>query len=85
LFALVKYSSNFLAEHVPAGARSSYEIEIIARLRRKIWIDGDHNSLENIQRRETTNAAAIEAEKIEISARHILSSGIDACVVAAQI
>jgi hypothetical protein len=62
---------------LPASARSADDVETVARLRGVVGIVGinrDHDSLENIQRRETTDAAAIEAEKIEVSARHCLSS-----------
>jgi hypothetical protein len=59
--------------NIPASTCSANDVGIIAGLRWVIWINGDHDSLEDIQRRETTDTAAIKAEKIEISARHFLS------------
>jgi hypothetical protein len=70
-----------LIRYIPASTGSADDVEIIARLRRVVWINGDHNPLEDIQRGEATDAAAIEAEKIEISARHFLSSWVDARVL----
>ena len=74
-----------LTRYPPSSTRAADDVEIIARLRRAVGINRDHDSLEDIQRRETTDAAAIKAEKIEISARHFSSSWVDVCVVAVQI
>jgi hypothetical protein len=70
------HSYSLIMRYTPASTRSADDVEIIARLRRIIWIDRDHDSLENVQGRKTTDTAAIKAEEVEISARHRLSSWV---------
>lgn len=61
---------SFSRKYTPASTRSADDVKVIARLRWVVGINGYHDPLKDIQRRETTNAAAIKAEKVEISARH---------------
>ena len=67
---------------VPASTRSADDVEVVTRLRWVVWINGDHDSLENIQGGKTADTTAIETEKIQIPARHFSGSRVDACVVA---
>jgi hypothetical protein len=54
----------------PPSTRPSDHVEIIARLRRVVWIDGLHELLEDHQGRQATDAAAVEREQAELVGGH---------------
>jgi hypothetical protein len=58
------------SEYSPPGACSADHVEVVARLRRRVWIDGFHQLLENHQGRQAARTAAVEREQPELAARH---------------
>ena len=58
---------------LPASACSADHVKVVARLRRSIWADGLHELLENYQRRQAADTAAIERQKTELITRHFLN------------
>lgn len=64
---LAVYDSNISS---PAGARAPNHVEIFARLRRRVRVDGLHQLLEDHERRQAADAAAVEGKKAEVFAGH---------------
>ena len=59
--------------NLPASACSADHVKVVARFRRDVWIDGFHELLEDHQRRQAANTAAIERQKAELITRHFLN------------
>jgi hypothetical protein len=54
----------------PSSTRPADHIEVVARLRWVVWIDGFHELLEDHQGGQATDAAAVEREQAEFVGRH---------------
>ena len=54
----------------PARACSSNHIEVLARLRRRLWINSLHKLLEDDERGQAADPATIEREQAEILVWH---------------
>ncbi|KAF2182317.1 hypothetical protein K469DRAFT_690799 [Zopfia rhizophila CBS 207.26] len=57
-----------MSPHFFAGA--SDHVEVVARLRRRFRVDGVHELLQDLERRQAADAATIEGEQAEVMLRH---------------
>ena len=54
----------------PASASASDHVEVVARLRRRFWVDRIHELLQDLKRRQAADAAAIEGKQAEVVLWH---------------
>lgn len=50
---------------LPSSACSSNHVKVLARLWWRVRIDGFHDSLQDVEGREATDASAVKAEEVE--------------------
>ena len=53
-----------------AGASAADHVEVLARLRRRLGVDGRHELLEDHERGQAAHAAAVEGKEPDSVARH---------------
>ena len=56
--------------NLPASACSPNHVEVVARLRRGLWVDSLHELLEDNKRGQAADPAAIEREEAEVLVWH---------------
>jgi len=61
-----KQCSILVCEHSPPRSRSAYHVEVFARLRGAFRIDRFHDTFQDVEGREATNASTVKAEEIEL-------------------
>jgi hypothetical protein len=56
--------------NLPASARAPDHVEVVARLRGRVGVDGLHELLKDHERRQASDSAAIEGEEVKLLAGH---------------
>jgi hypothetical protein len=68
--AKVLTSARCLHDDSPAGACPADHVEVVACLRRRVWVDGLYQLLEDHQGGQATHAVAVERKQAEFAARY---------------
>ena len=63
-------SLEYTATNPPASARPADHVKVVARLRRRVWVDSFHELAEDHQRGQAADPAAIEREQAELVVGH---------------
>lgn len=59
-----------LCDDLPASARATDHVEVVARLWGRLRANGLHELLQNHEQRQAADSAAIEGEEAKLSAGH---------------